>query len=65
MKIKISWFAVAQIVISQVKKMVEDIQRDREDDGEVTKDEWQDIIAENLLELVPQLATVMHDANKK
>lgn len=65
MKLKVSWFAVANVIIKQIKKMLEDIERDRADDGQVTRDEWQDIIAENLLELVPQLAELMFNANQR
>ena len=64
MKIKVSWFAVANIIIKQIKKMILDIQENRKDDGQVTKDEWQDILAENLLELVPELADLMFSSNK-
>tara|TARA_B100000085_G_C18149198_1_gene352677 strand:- start:163 stop:420 length:258 start_codon:yes stop_codon:yes gene_type:complete len=64
MKIKVSWFAVANIIIKQIKKMILDIQENREDDGKVTKDEWQDILAENLLELVPELADLMFSSNR-
>ena len=64
MKVKVSWFAIANIIIKQIKMMVADIQENREDDGKVSKDEWQDILAENLLELVPQIADVMFDANQ-
>ena len=64
MKLKVSWFAIANIIIKQIKMMVADIQDNREDDGKVSKDEWQDILAENLLELVPQIADVMFDANQ-
>lgn len=63
MKVKVSWFAIANIIIKQIKMMVADIQENREDDGKVSKEEWQDILAENLLELVPQIADVMFDAN--
>ena len=64
MKLKVSWFAIANIIIKQIKMMVAYIQDNREDDGKVSKDEWQDILAENLLELVPQIADVMFDANQ-
>ena len=36
----------------------------KEDDDKITKEEWQDLLAENLLELVPQLAQLLHDYNK-
>tara|TARA_A100001011_G_C13981495_1_gene703483 strand:+ start:481 stop:675 length:195 start_codon:yes stop_codon:yes gene_type:complete len=64
MKLKVSWFAIANIIIKQIKMMVADIQDNRADDGKVSKEEWQDILAENLLELVPQIADVMFDANQ-
>lgn len=63
MKVKVSWFAVANIIIKQIKALLADIQRDRAD-GEITKEEWQDILAENLLEIIPELAEAMVSANR-
>ena len=64
MKIKIPWWSVSQVIIEQVKKTVQDMREAKEDDDRITKEEWQDLLAENLLELVPQLAQLLHDYNK-
>ena len=64
MKLKIPWWSVSQVIIEQVKKTVEDMREAKQDDDKITKDEWQNLLAENLLELVPQLAQLLHDHNK-
>ena len=64
MKLKIPWWQVSQVIIEQVKKTVEDMREAKQDDDKITKDEWQNLLAENLLELVPQLAQILHDHNK-
>ena len=64
MKLKIPWWSVSQVIIEQVKKTVEDMREAKQDDDKITKDEWQNLLAENLLELVPQLAQLLHDYNK-
>ena len=64
MKLKIPWWAVSQVIIEQVKKTVEDMREAKQDDDKITKEEWQNLLAENLLELVPQLAQLLHDHNK-
>ena len=64
MKVKIPWWSISQVIIEQVKKSVEDIREAKEDDDRITKEEWQDLLAENLLELVPQIAQLLHDYNK-
>ena len=64
MKIKIPWWSISQVIIEQVKKSVEDMKEAKEDDDRITKEEWQNLLAENLLELVPQLAQLLHDYNK-
>lgn len=63
MKLKIPWWQVSQVIIEQVKKTVEDMREAKQDDNKITKEEWQDLLAENLLELVPQLAQLLHDHN--
>jgi hypothetical protein len=63
MKLKIPWWQVSQVIIEQVKKTVEDMREAKQDDNRITKEEWQDLLAENLLELVPQLAQLLHDHN--
>ena len=64
MKVKIPWGSISQVIIEQVKKSVEDMKEAKEDDDRITKEEWQNLLAENLLELVPQLAQLLHDDNK-
>tara|TARA_R100001443_G_scaffold83980_1_gene90718 strand:- start:406 stop:600 length:195 start_codon:yes stop_codon:yes gene_type:complete len=64
MKVKIPWWSISQVIIEQVKKSVEDMKEAKEDDDRITKEEWQNLLAENLLELVPQLAQLLHDYNK-
>lgn len=64
MKIKIPWWGVSQVIIEQVKKTVDDMRQAKQDDDKISKEEWQDLLAENLLELVPQLAQLLHDHNK-
>lgn len=63
MRVKVSWFAVANIIIKQIKALLADIERDRAD-GQITKEEWQDILAENLLEIIPEIAEAMVSANR-
>ena len=36
MKIKIPWWSVSQIIISQVKKTVEDMKEAKQDDDKIT-----------------------------
>jgi hypothetical protein len=64
MKLKIPWWEVSQVIIEQVKKTVEDMRAAKQDDNVITKSEWQNLLAENMLELVPQLAQILHDHNK-
>ena len=64
MKLKIPWWEVSQVTIEQVKKTVEDMREAKKDDNVITKSEWQNLLAENMLELVPQLAQILHDHNK-
>ena len=64
MKLKIPWWAVSQMVIEQIKKTIADMKEAKKDDDKITKDEWQDLLAENLLELVPRLATALYEYNQ-
>tara|TARA_R100001594_G_scaffold20641_1_gene40066 strand:+ start:181 stop:375 length:195 start_codon:yes stop_codon:yes gene_type:complete len=64
MKLKIPWWAVSQMVIEQIKKTIEDMKEAKKDDDKITKEEWQDLLAENLLELVPRLATALYEYNQ-
>lgn len=36
----------------------------KQDDNKITKDEWKNLLAENMIELIPQLAEILYDANK-
>ena len=58
MKIKLPWWAITQILIKQIKKLAEDIERDRAD-GEITRQEWENLLAENLFEIIPDLVEVI------
>tara|TARA_A100001201_G_C4088563_1_gene201324 strand:- start:1129 stop:1323 length:195 start_codon:yes stop_codon:yes gene_type:complete len=64
MKLKIPWWAVSQMVIEQIKKTILDMKEAKKDDDKITKEEWQDLLAENLLELVPRLATALYEYNQ-
>lgn len=64
MKIKIPWWSVTNIIIEQLKRAVEDMRQAKADDDKISKDEWKNLLAENMLELIPQLAEILHSANK-
>jgi len=64
MRIKIPWWSVTEIIINQLKKSVEDMREAKQDDNKITKDEWKNLLAENMIELIPQLAEILYDANK-
>ena len=64
MRIKIPWWSVTEIIINQLKKAVKDMQEAKQDDDKITKDEWKNLLAENMIELIPQLAEILHSANK-
>ena len=64
MKIKIPWWSVTEIIINQLKKAVKDMQDAKRDDDKITQDEWKNLLAENMIELIPQLAEILHSANK-
>jgi len=64
MKIKIPWWSVTNIIIEQLKKAIEDMRQAKADDDKISKDEWKNLLAENMLELIPQLAEILHSANK-
>tara|TARA_Y100001972_G_C7607039_1_gene304273 strand:+ start:569 stop:763 length:195 start_codon:yes stop_codon:yes gene_type:complete len=64
MRIKIPWWNVTEIIINQLKKAVKDMQEAKQDDDKISKDEWKNLLAENMLELIPQLAEILHSANK-
>lgn len=54
MRMKLPWFAITNIIIKQIRSIAEDIQRDRAD-GVITREEWENLIAENLLEVIPEI----------
>jgi len=64
-KIKIPWWSVTELIINQFRALQKDMAEHREDDGEITKDEWKEILAENMIELIPQLAELLFKANRK
>lgn len=64
MRIKIPWWSVTEIIINQLKKSVEDMREAKQDDNKITKDEWKNLLAENMIELIPQLADILYNANK-
>ena len=64
MKIKIPWWSVTEVIINQLKKAVKDMQEAKQDDDKISKDEWKNLLAENMIELIPQLAEILHSANR-
>lgn len=64
MRIKVPWWSVTEIIINQLKKSVDDMREAKQDDNKITKDEWKNLLAENMIELIPQLAELLYDANK-
>lgn len=64
MRIKIPWWSVTEIIINQLKKAVKDMQEAKQDDDKITQDEWKNLLAENMIELIPQLAEILHSANR-
>lgn len=64
MRIKVPWWSVTEIIINQLKKSVEDMREAKQDDNKITKDEWKNLLAENMIELIPQLAEILYNANK-
>ena len=63
-KIKIPWWSVTELIIKQFKALQKDMAEQRKDDGEISKDEWKEIMAENMIELIPQLAELLFKANR-
>lgn len=64
MRIKVPWWSVTEIIINQLKKAIDDMREAKQDDNKITKDEWKNLLAENMIELIPQLAEILYDANK-
>lgn len=63
-KIKIPWWSVTELIIKQFKALQKDMAEQRKDDGEISRDEWKEILAENMIELIPQLAELLFKANR-
>lgn len=64
MRIKIPWWHVTEIIINQLKKAIKDMQEAKQDDDKITQDEWKNLLAENMIELIPQLAEILYSANR-
>lgn len=58
---KLPWFKIVNILINQIKKIAADIERDRED-GKITRDEWENLLAENLLDLIPDIVEAIESS---
>lgn len=67
-KIRVPVIRIIQVLLPTIKSTVKAIAEAREADSDqgkkVTLDEWEDILAEALLEIVPNLAELMQKANK-
>ena len=67
-KIRVPVIRIIQVLLPTIKSTVKAITEAREEDSDqgkkVTLDEWEDILAEALLEIVPNLAELMQKANK-
>ena len=63
-KIKLPWFDLVMILKNQITAILADVQDAREDDGKVSQAEIRNIVAENLLEVVPPIAEAIFAANK-
>ena len=63
-KIKIPWWSVTELIIKQFKALQKDMAEQRKDDGEISKDEWKEILAENMIEVIPQLAELLFKVNR-
>jgi len=67
-KIRVPVIKIIRALLPVIKNTVNAIVDAREEDSDegkkVTRDEWEDILAEALLDIVPNLAKLMEDANK-
>lgn len=63
-KIRLPWFDLVMILKNQITAIMLDVQAAREDDGKVSQSEIRNIVAENLLEVVPPIAEAIWAANK-
>ena len=62
-KLKLPWFDLVMIIKAQITAIMSDVEDARSDDGEVDQSEIRNIVAENLLEIVPQIANAIWQAN--
>ena len=62
-KLKLPWFDLVMIIKAQITAIMADVEDARSDDGEVDQSEIRNIVAENLLEIVPQIANAIWQAN--
>ena len=62
-KLRLPWFDLIMLIRSQVGKILEDVEDAREDVGAVDQSELRNFVAENLLEVVPQIANAIWKAN--
>ena len=63
-KIKLPWFDLVMILKNQVNAILKDVQDAKADDGKLDQAEIRNIVAENLLEVVPVIAEAIWQANK-
>lgn len=63
-KIKLPWFDLVMILKNQVNAILKDVQDAKADDGKLDQAEIRNIVAENLLEVVPAIAEAIWQANK-
>ncbi len=62
-KLKLPWFDLLMIIKNQIADIMEDIAHARADDDKIDQSEVRNIVAENLLEIVPQVANAIWQAN--
>ena len=62
-KLKLPWFDLVMIIKAQITAIMADVEDARSADGEVDQSEIRNIVAENLLEIVPQIANAIWKAN--
>lgn len=62
-KLKLPWFDLLMIIKNQIGAIMEDIAEARADDDKIDQSEVRNIVAENLLEIVPQVASAIWQAN--
>ena len=63
-KLKLPWFDLVMILKNQVNAILKDVQDAKADDGKLDQAEIRNIVAENLLEVVPAIAEAIWQANK-